>query len=206
MILYKKGDITISTITESDTGKVLQYFSENDFNCRGESAALRPTNAQFMCIMKDIISGKDDESNIFVLKKNGEPLGYVSCYVEYDNLHIGHIAVDKAHRGKGYGKKLTKLAISVAESTGRDVSLYCSHPDALFAKMDFEKLDGVHYHHKQRKFAPKKKYPPLFVDKDTYRARQESKIKQETDSFKKFLESDTFKSIMSMDINRYDGM
>ena len=133
-------------------------------------------------------------------------LGYVSCFVEYDRLHIGHIAVDKAHRGLGYGKMLTKLAISVAESTGRDVSLYCSHSNPLFAKMDFECLDGVHFHHKARKFHPIKKYPKLFVDIDTYKARKDAEMKKQTDSFKKFLESDAFKVLMNMDVNHYDGM
>ena len=115
MILSKKGKLSVHTIAEDDLGTVLQYFSENDFNCRGESAALRPSNTQFMCIMKDIISGKDDESNIFVLKRNNEVLGYVSMFVDYDRLVIGHIAVDKGERGHGYGSYLTKVAIDVAD-------------------------------------------------------------------------------------------
>ena len=81
MILSKKGHISIHTLEECDMGDVLRYFSENDFNCRGESASLRPTNTQLLCIMKDIVSKKDDESNIFVLKKDCRNIGDVSMFV-----------------------------------------------------------------------------------------------------------------------------
>lgn len=68
MVLYKNGDIEIATITKPDKQKILQLFSKNNFNCDHETAALRPTNAQLSKIMDGIISGKDDESNMFVLK------------------------------------------------------------------------------------------------------------------------------------------
>ena len=201
MILSKKGKLSVHTIAEDDLGTVLQYFSENDFNCRGESAALRPSNTQFMCIMKDIISGKDDESNIFVLKKFGKTIGYVSMFVEYDKMVIGHIAVDKGERGHGYGSYLTKVAIDVAEHTGRGVRLYCSHPNPVFAKMDFTTPDGIHFYHEHKKrILNPNKYPPLFVDKATYATRQAERQKQEVERFSKFLNS----GIMDV-LNNLDG-
>ena len=201
MILSKKGKLSVHTIVEEDTAKVLQYFSENTFNCDRESGALRPSNTQFMCIMKDIISGKDDESNIFVLKRNNEVLGYVSMFVDYDRLVIGHIAVDKNARGKGYGTYLTRVAIDVAEHTGRGVRLYCSHPNPVFAKMDFTTPDGIHFYHEHKKrILNPNKYPPLFVDKETYASRQAERQKQEVERFSKFLNS----GIMDV-LNNLDG-
>ena len=201
MILSKKGKLSVHTIAEEDTAKVLQYFSENTFNCDRESGALRPSNTQFMCIMKDIISGKDDESNIFVLKRNNEVLGYVSMFVDYDRLVIGHIAVDKNERSKGYGTYLTRVAIDVAEHTGRGVRLYCSHPNPVFAKMDFTTPDGIHFYHEHKKrIINPNKYPPLFVDKETYATRQAERQKQEVERFSKFLNS----GIMDV-LNNLDG-
>ena len=201
MILSKKGKLSVHTIAEDDLGTVLQYFSENDFNCRGESAALRPSNTQFMCIMKDIISGKDDESNIFVLKKLGKTIGYVSMFVEYDKMVIGHIAVDKLERGHGYGSYLTKVAVDVADHMGRDVRLFCSHPNPVFAKLGFESHDNVHFHHERKKhILNPNKYPPLFVDKETYAKRQEARQKKEVERFANFLNS----GIMDV-INNLDG-
>ena len=81
MNLYNKDGIIVSIIEEQDKEKVLEYFSENTFNCDRETGALRPTNEQFMRIMEGIISGEDDENSILVLKKDGEVIGYESMYV-----------------------------------------------------------------------------------------------------------------------------
>ena len=195
MKLYNKGKITISTIEESDKEKILEYFSENDFNCSYETGALRPSNGQFLQIMDNIISGKDDESNVFVLKKNGEVIGYESMFVEYDILHIGHIAVKKSERGNGYGKLLTKLAILVAENEDRDVALYCDYPNSYLEKLGFKTKDRVHYLYK-RKGIKSKGLKRLFVKPEEYSKRKDEEMKKEVDRFKKFLDSDIVKAIL----------
>ncbi|MBQ9792100.1 MAG: GNAT family N-acetyltransferase [Clostridia bacterium] len=200
MILSKKGKLAVHTITEEDFGVVLKYFSENDFNCRGESASLRPSNTQFMCIMKDIVSKKDDESNIFVLKKHNKTIGYVSMFVEYDKLVIGHIAIDKSERGKGYGSYLTSVAVDVADHMGRDVRLFCSHPDPVFRKLGFDTHDNVHFYHERKKhILNPNKYPPLFVDKETYSKRASERQKQEVERFSRFLNSGIMDALNNLD-------
>jgi predicted GNAT family acetyltransferase len=122
-------------------------------------------------------------------------------FVEYDKMVIGHIAVDKGERGRGYGSYLTKVAIDVADHMGRDVKLFCSHPNPVFAKLGFESHDNVHFHHdRKRHILNPNKYPPLFVDKETYTKRQEARQKKEVERFTNFLTS----GIMDV-INNLDG-
>ena len=187
MVIYRNGNISISTIEENDKDKVLKYFSENSFNCNHLDDNLRPTNSQFLKIMDDIISGQDDESNIFVLKKNEQVIGYESMFVEYDRLIIGHIAVDKSERRCGYGELLTKLAIVIAENEGRNVGLYCNHLNSYLRKIGFETIDGIHYIYKRRKIS--KETPVFFVSVEKYRERKEKEIEQEVKRYTKFLQS-----------------
>lgn len=192
MTLFEKRDIEISVIEEQDKAKVLKYFQENDFNCDYESGSLRPSDSQFVKIMDDIISKKDDSSSIFVLKKKGEVIGYISMYVEYDRLHIGHIAVDKKERGKGYGTLMTKLAIAVAENEGRDVSLYCSKTNNCFDKLPFRKLDNVHYLYERKQKKKDKSLPQIFISVEDYKIKRDNELKKEVENFSKFLNSNIF--------------
>ena len=188
MIFFKQGDLEISTIENQDKQRVLELFSENDFGCDYESGALRPTNAQFLKFMDNIISGKTDEEYIFVLRKNGNVIGYASTFVDYERLVIGHIAVDKSERGNDYGKLLTNCAIMVAENEGRSVSVWSNHLDKYLKSMGFETIDGIHYLHEFQGI----KTPGLttiFVSIEEYKKRQEERSKREVERFKKFLES-----------------
>ena len=60
MLIYQKDELKISTIEEVDKIKVLEYYSENDFNCDFETGSLRPTNSEFNKIMDLIISGENN--------------------------------------------------------------------------------------------------------------------------------------------------
>lgn len=187
MLIYRNKNISISTIEENDKYKVLEYFSENSFNCSCLDNDLRPTNTQFLNIMENIIKGKDDESNIFVLKKDGEVIGYESMFVEYDRLTIGHIAIKKEERNKGYGQLLTELAVLIAELEGRDVSLFCKHKNSYLKKLGFETNDEIHYLYKRKK--QNKEVPMFFISVEEYRKRKQREMEEETKSFAKFLES-----------------
>ncbi len=197
MVLYINGDIEISKISNEDTANILKLYSENDFGCDYEIGSLRPSNHQLSRIMDSVISGKDDESNIFVLKNKGVFVGYVSCFVEYDRLTIGHIAVENNFRSMGYGSILTEFAVAVAENEDRDVSLFCTHPNSCFKKKGFETSDGLHYFHKsQGRKIPE--FPKLFVGIDEYKKRQDEKMKKETERFAKFLTSDVIKTLREL--------
>jgi len=188
MIFYKQDDLEISTIENQDKKKVIELFSENDFGCDYESGALRPTNSQFSKLIDDIISEKTDEEYIFVLRKNGNVIGYASTFVDYDRLVIGHIAVDKSERGKDYGKLLTNCAIMVAENEDRSVSVWSNHLDKYLKSMGFVTTDGIHYLHEfQGMKTPG--LPTIFVSIEEYKKRQDEKSKREVERFKNFLES-----------------
>ena len=145
------------------------------------------SNTQFLNIMDNIIKGKDDESNIFVLKKDGEVIGYESMFVEYGRLIIGHIAVKKEERNKGYGQLLTELAVLIAELEGRDVSLFCKYKNSYLKKIGFETNDDIHYLYKRKK--QNKEVPMFFISVEEYRKRKQKEMEEETKSFAKFLES-----------------
>ena len=199
MNLYNKDGIIVSTIVEEDKEKVLEYFSENTFNCDSETGSLRPTNDQFMQIMEGIISGKDDENSILVLRKDGEVIGYESMYVEYDRLNIGHIAVKESERGKGYGELLTRLTILIAENEDRDVGLYCQYPNnSYFKKLGLETKDNINYLYK-RKGIRTEGLPRLFVSVSDYEKRQDEKIAKETKRFAEFLDSGIIQKMMNLD-------
>ena len=199
MDLYNKDGIIVSTIEEEDKEKVLEYFSENTFNCDYEAGALRPTNDQFMQIMEGIISGDDDENSILVLKKDSEVIGYESMFVEYDRLNIGHIAVKKSERGKGYGELLTRLAILIAENEDRDVGLYCQYTNnTYFKKLGLETKDNINYLYK-RKGIRTEGLPRLFVSVSEYRKRQDKKMKEETKRFAEFLDSGIIQKLKNLD-------
>ena len=196
MEIYKKNEITISTIEEQDKNKVLKYFSENTFNCDYETGALRPTSVEFIQIMDDIISG-DDENNILVLKKDNEVIGYESIFVSYDRLVIGHIAVDKMYRNNGYGELLTKIAILIAENDDRDVTLYCNHKNKYFSKLKLKSIDNIHYIYR-RQGIKTQSLPKIFVSVDEYKTRQEEKIRLEIEKFSNFMKQNKVFKLMDL--------
>ena len=197
MNLYTKNDITIATIETEDISAVLGYFNENDFNCDREMAMLRPSSSRFKEEMEIIISKNDDESNVFVIKKDERVIGYAYCFVDYDSLKIGHIAVDKSERGKGYGTLLTKLIIRVAENEDRDVCLECNYSNNCFKKLGFKSRDGFHFKHKS-KGRKTDKLPILFVTNEVYKQRRDEESKKEVEDYANFLKSDIGKYIMNL--------
>ena len=66
--------------------------------------------------------------------------------------------------------------------------------------MNFETSDNVHYLHKHKKFLkPFHKYPKLFIDQETYKARKEEEQRQEVEKFSKFLNSGILDFINEID-------
>ncbi len=186
MLIYQKDEIKVSTIEESDKDKVLEYFSENDFNCDFETGALRPTNHEFIKIMDSIINDNKGTDSILVLKKNDEVIGYESMFIEFDRLTIGHIAVKKSERNQGYGELLTSLAIQIAENDDRDVTLYCDHWNKYFSKLKFESKDGIHYIHRNEGIK-NNTIPKLFLSIDEYKDFADEKRKKDLEKFNNFM-------------------
>lgn len=152
MVLYQKDNIKVRIVEEKDIPYVLKYFEENNFNCDYETGALRPSTYQFENIIRKIINGEDRTENVLVLEKDNVCIGYLSCYVSYDRMHLGHIAVKKEERNKGYGKILTIVALKIASNENRDVSLMCYYRNNSYLKtLGFNTNDNVHYLWKGKK-------------------------------------------------------
>lgn len=53
-----------------------------------------------------------------VAKINGKPIGYGVSWIVGSELHIGNLAVAKAHRAKGYGEAILIWLLDEAEKRG----------------------------------------------------------------------------------------
>ena len=193
MELYRKDDITVSVIEEFDIDIVLDLFDVNSFNCDYETGALRPTRKQFYEIIKEGMASLSKTDCVFVLRKRNVCIGYISCFIEYDRLNMGHIAVKKEEQHKGYGKLLTSIAMMIASKENRDVSCECFHENNYLGSLGFTKFINGHYLFKGR--IDSKDMPSVFMSIDDYRTMQEEKMAQEVESYRQFLKSDFMKSI-----------
>lgn len=139
--------------------------------------------------MEDIISGEDKTETVLVLEKDGIAIGYLSCFVEYDRLNLGHIAVKKEERK--YGKLLTKIALNIASNENRDVVLSCYYKNNSYLKdLGFKTKDDFFYIWSEKKV--KNDYPIIFVTCEEYKKMNEEQRKQDLEKWKNFLESSFF--------------
>lgn len=195
MVLYEKEDIKVRIVEERDIPYILKYFSENNFNCNYENGALRPSVSQFEKIARDVINCEDKTQTILVVEKDKIAIGYLSCYVEYDRMHLGHIAVKKEERNNGYGRLLTLIALKIASNENRDVVLQCYYKDnSYLKKIGFNTKDNIHYIWNGKK--EKNEYPIIFMTYDEYKKKEEEKLQKELESYRNLLDSDFMKNIM----------
>ncbi len=192
MILYQNGNIVVRTLEEKDIQTVLKYFGDSNFNCDYETGALRPSPYQFERIMRESLNNPKKTEQVFVLIKDGECIGYMSCYVEYSLLHIGHIVVKKEERNNGYGTLLTVIAQKIANSEERDIRLTCFYNNSYLQKIGFEK-NGPHYSYRHKKSI--NKFPKIFIGIEEYKKMKDEEISEKIKSFKKFLKSDFYKNL-----------
>jgi len=198
MVLYEKDNLVVETIKKEDIDDVIYLFNSTNFNCDQESGALRPTDWQFRQIMEDIIDG-NKLNQVLVLKKNNCVIGYLSCYIEYDTLNLGHIVVLEIERNQGYGKLLTQLAIELASNDNRRVSLTCFYSNVRFLKeLGFEKI-GVFYICKRRVKNPG--LPNLFMSIEEYHKMAEEKFEKEREKWNEFLSSGIVDILKDIDNN-----
>lgn len=186
MILYKTNDLVIETIKRDDIDEVIKLFNSTNFNCDPESGALRPMDWQFRQIMENIING-DRLNQVLVLKKADRVIGYLSCYVEYDVLNLGHIVVLEEERNQGYGKLLTEIAIGLASNDNRRVSLTCFYKNVRFLQeLGFQKI-GCSYIFKGNIKNPS--LPSLFMSNEEYKIMADENFKRDRERWNSFLDS-----------------
>jgi len=176
MVIYNNQNIKIETIEEKTKEKVMELFLDKNANTHPLDLNNKPSESQFRIIINKIINEKDDESNIFVLKKDEEVIGYIYLFVSYDRLIIGHICVTKEERRKDYGQLLTKIAILIAENGNRDVSLKCYYPNKYLKKLGFAEVDEAHYLYKHKGLR-NSNFPNFFVGIEEYEERRKQEIR-----------------------------
>ena len=187
MELYRKNNISVVTLEEEHKNKILDLYNHESFNCDFETGSLRPSNSELNDLMDKIIDGYNLES-ILVLLKNKDVIGYLSMFIEYDRLHLGHIAVDKNERNKGYGKLLTCVAILLAENDDRDVTMYCNYPNRYLKELGFKTPDGVHYLYKHMGVKTPE-LPKIFASIDEYKVIKSRESEESINKFSNFLKN-----------------
>lgn len=195
MNLYKKDNIEISLIEENDINAVLKLFDSFDFNVNLDTG-VRPSTDQFESIIRSNMNKDEKLETVLVLKKDGEVIGYLSCFIDYSMLTIGHIAVKKSEQHQGYGRILTYIAMLLASSSNRNVSCVCYHKNKYLKQLGFETRNNVCYYFQGRLDC--ENIPDIFVSLEEYKRLKQIEMDKELESFKKFLESDIGKHLLSL--------
>lgn len=189
MTLYQKDNIKVRIVEEKDVPYILKFFNENSFNCDFETNSLRPSTFQFEEIIREVIKGECLTETVLVLEKDNICIGYLLCYIEYDRMHLGHIAIKKNERNKGYGKLLTIIALKIASNENRDVSLTCYYKNNSYLKsLGFNTSDNIHYLWKGPKV--RNEYPIIFMTNEEYKKMKELEMEKELADWTNFLNSD----------------
>ena len=200
-----KRDLVIRPIEERDKGNYLRLFNEEDYGCIGINSDLKPSIYEEEGIVTGVINQSIVSTAILVVEENGEFIGYASISRPSEHrYHIGQFVIRKDKQKKGYGKRLMEEVKSYASSDDCDITLECiSKAIGFFKKQGFiNKFSSTFFYPRKRTIFPKKK--SLFVDYKLIEQEREEKIKQEQESFQKFLQSQLFKEIMKLWYNKYE--
>jgi len=84
--------------------------------------------SEIMDELEDISRGKC--FGICALEENGQPVGYVTVKKTVDTYHLLTIAVDKLHRGKGYGSEMLDGIFSEIKNQGGRILNVITDADA----------------------------------------------------------------------------
>lgn len=196
MVFYKKDNIEISLIEEKDIDAVLKLFESFDFNVTLDTG-IKPSTSTFESIIRTNLALEKKYDTVLVLKIDDVVVGYISCYLDYSRLVLGHIAVDESYQHQGYGRLLTYVAMMLAAKTNRDVSCICYHRNKYLRTLGFFSYDGIHYIFEGR--LDSNDLPDVFMSIDEYANFREEEINKEVEEFSKFLESDLGQLILNLD-------
>lgn len=188
MELYNNNDVSISLIEEEDIEDVIKLFSSNTFNVDFGNS-IRPTNYEFEQIIRENMQKEKKLDTVLVLKEKGVFCGYLSCFVEFSRLVLGHIAVSLEYQHNGYGRLLTLVALYLASKQNRDVSCVCYYPNKYLKSLGFRSIDDVSYLFEGRLDYPEG-IPDIFISIEEYKEIKDKEYEKEIQAFKDFLDSD----------------
>lgn len=197
MLLYKKDNISISLIEESDIEEVLKLFSENTFNVTPDTG-MKPTSYQFEEVIRENMNKETKKKEtVLVLKSDDAVIGYLSCFIDYSRLTLGHIAVNEAYQHRGYGRLLTITAMHLASLSNRDVDCICYHRNKYLKSLGFETEDDIFYIFRGR-LDVKIGTPDIFMSIEEYKEMKKRENEREVEDYSKFLDSDIGKMLLNL--------
>lgn len=195
MILYQKDDLEISLIEEDDIEDVIELFESFDFDIN-YGTGNKPISSTFRRIIKQNLSREEKIDTVLVLRKDLKVIGYLSCFVDYSRIVLGHIAINSDYQHRGYERLLTLVSMYLASKSNRDVSCVCYHQNKYLTDLGFETNDGINYMFKGR--LEEDCVPDIFISIEDYSELQRKEAKEEIERFKRFLDSPLGKHILSL--------
>ena len=88
-----------------------------------------------------------------VLLEDGVPVAYAGVWFVMDEGHITNVAVDQAHRGKGYGEMVLKALIQLAADSGMSFMELEVRRSNVVAQNLYHKLGFIDVGYRKRYYA-----------------------------------------------------
>lgn len=60
-------------------------------------------------------------SQMFVWEEDSEIVGYMGIWIIFEQAQLTNLAVNKKYQGKGYGRKLLEMGISLCQEAGCEI-------------------------------------------------------------------------------------
>ena len=60
-------------------------------------------------------------SQMFVWEEDSEIVGYMGIWIIFEHAQLTNLAVNKKYQGKGYGRKLLEMGISLCQEAGCEI-------------------------------------------------------------------------------------
>lgn len=60
-------------------------------------------------------------SQMFVWEEDSEIIGYMGIWIIFEQAQLTNLAVNKKYQGKGYGRKLLEMGISLCQEAGCEI-------------------------------------------------------------------------------------
>ena len=60
-------------------------------------------------------------SQMYVWEEDSEIVGYMGIWIIFEQAQLTNLAVNKKYQGKGYGRKLLEMAISLCQDAGCEI-------------------------------------------------------------------------------------
>lgn len=77
-------------------------------------------------------------SQMFVWEENSEIVGYMGIWIIFEQAQLTNLAVNKKYQGKGYGRKLLEMGISLCQEAGCEIMTLEVRQSNVVAKLLYQ--------------------------------------------------------------------